>query len=176
MRIIRKKKDLLLNRIVFLLNPFSVLPAYYSHRLGSTPTVPETIESLHAIPEEQEIPIITAAPVSKCLWPTFAGFTLFFLLILLIRLVLAFGISERTVLHFLYFIRESTPSSCGMARPLGKFSSTAPPSRAAAPPSFSGNTPSPFAGSRTFSSRTSGDSRCGSNPERASNMFPRHTS
>jgi hypothetical protein len=49
-----KKKDLLLNRIVFLLNPFSILPAFYSHRLGSTPTVPETIGSLHAIPSNRK--------------------------------------------------------------------------------------------------------------------------
>jgi hypothetical protein len=31
-----------------------VLPAFYSHRLGSTPTVPETIESLHAIPSNRK--------------------------------------------------------------------------------------------------------------------------
>jgi hypothetical protein len=90
LRIRRKKRDSVFNRIVFLVGPFAVLSAYYSQRLGLDVSVPEVIESLDAIPKDDAVSIVVAPPVGKWLWRTFAGMCLLFLLIVLIRLVLAF--------------------------------------------------------------------------------------
>jgi hypothetical protein len=89
LRIVRKNRDFLLNRIVFLLKPFSALPGYYGQRLGGDAPLPEIIESLLAIPKEEEVPVVTAPPAAKWMLRAFAGFALFFLLIVLLKLVLA---------------------------------------------------------------------------------------
>ena len=89
LRIVRKKRDFLLNRIVFLPKPFSVLPGYLGQRLGGDTALPEVIQSLLAIPKEEEVLIVTAPPAAKWMLRAFAGVAVLFLLIVLIRLVLA---------------------------------------------------------------------------------------
>jgi hypothetical protein len=89
LRIVRKKKDFLLNRVVFLLNPFGALPGYFGQRLGGEAALPEVIEKLLAIPKEEEVLLVTSPPVAKWMLRAFAGFALFFFLIVLLKLVLA---------------------------------------------------------------------------------------
>ena len=87
LRIVRKRQDFLLNRIVFLLKPFSTLQGYYGQRLGFDAPLPNVVESLLAIPKEEEVPIVTTPPAAKWMLRTFAGFALFFLFVVLLKLV-----------------------------------------------------------------------------------------
>jgi len=88
--VVRKEGSFLFRKTLFFLNPLRVMGPYYAQRFGNGEVIPEPIERIIAIPKNEPVSIVTAPSLIKWRLRVFLAFALLFLLVVLLRLLLAF--------------------------------------------------------------------------------------
>lgn len=73
--------------LVFLLNPLKSIPAYWAHRLGADVLPPEILERIQALQIATPPAMASAPPYPKWTLRIFFGFMVFFLLVILWKLL-----------------------------------------------------------------------------------------